>query len=128
MQDRPRRSERLNKFTWAPSKVTKALLGSTGDLLVLPSSIQALPAIKLKDDPWEHKSNYTSLYDEHECLRAYHAKLDLMGSMEEQDQSDKERQVESIDDWELKGTKQGQKVFLKVTWFGGISNGYQWIY
>lgn len=78
--DRPRRSERLNKTTWGPSKVTRAFMGSTENLLVLPSALQALPATKLKDDPWEHKINHSSLCEDHEHLRIYHAKLDLMGS------------------------------------------------
>ena len=38
-KDRPRRSERLNKTTWGPSKITKTLLRSITELLVLPLSI-----------------------------------------------------------------------------------------
>ena len=39
IHDRIRRSERLNQTTWGPSKVAKALMGSTGYLLVLPSAL-----------------------------------------------------------------------------------------
>ena len=97
MKDRPRRSERL-KTTWGPSKVTRALIGSTNELLVLPSAIQALPVIKLKDDPWEHKTSYSTLINDQENLRAYHAKLDLMEFMDQPDQSNKKWQVESINE------------------------------
>ena len=90
-------------------------MGSTGNLLVLPSALQALPAIKLKDDPWEHKTKHINLHEEHEHLRGYHAKLDLMGSFGEQDQPDKEWQIETINGWELKRTNQGHQALLKVT-------------
>ena len=102
-------------------------MGSTGNLLVLPSALQALPVMKLKDDPWEHKVNYASLLDSHETLRCYHAKLDLMESSNTYDYTNNGWQIENIDDWELKRTNQGLNVFLKVTWFGGISSGYTWM-
>lgn len=125
---RDRRSERLKKTTCGPSKIpSKALLSCSNDELLLPSSLQAIPAVKLCDDPWGHIPKYHELDAEHELLRVYHAKLDLMSNVDNPDQADLEWQVESIEEWELKKTKQGQMLFLKVTWSGGQAmgtNGY----
>jgi hypothetical protein len=125
----PRRSERLKKSTiWAPSKVTKALLGSTSNILLLPSSLQALPSFKLLDDPWQHIPGLGELSNKDEALRAYHAKLDLWQQVQNPEQDDYDWQIEKIEDWELRKSKSGQKVYLKVTWIGGGTNsGFLWM-
>ena len=40
------------------------------------------------------------------------------------DKSDYEWQVETITDWTTKSHEGIDQIFLKVTWIGGINNGY----
>ena len=99
-------------------KITKAFLGCTHNLLLLPFSVQAIPAIKLKDDPWEHMTKYNELCDNHEPLRAYHAKLDLMDAMDNPDHENLKWQVENISDWELKKPNRDRKYLYKSLGWG----------
>ena len=57
-------------------------------------------------------------------MRAYHARLDLMQSITNLEQSDYKWHVESITDWTTKGYLNDQEIFLKVTWIGGNK---QWV-
>ena len=72
----PRRSDRLKKSqgtTWTASRTRKTMTVN-GKSIIVPSSIQAIPSIGLKDKPLcLHQSTPLSLSPEHEDLRSYHA-------------------------------------------------------
>ncbi|HEY9707174.1 MAG TPA: hypothetical protein V6D48_03105, partial [Oculatellaceae cyanobacterium] len=52
-------------------------------------------------------------------LRKYHAKLDIMNALEQQDQQDLDWQVKEIQDW-----KKRKHILVKELWFGGNK---QWV-
>jgi len=89
-----RRSERLKRTTtFGPSKVTNAMLVNQKGMMLLPSSIQAIPAPNLKTVPKKEKiirvlSEVLDNTKSGEALRLYHAQLDLLNSIYHPDQSD----------------------------------------
>ena len=117
----PRRSERIKNTSWTGTRQSLTVNGKR----LLPTSIHALPSKGLKDIPLVHtKPIPLTLNKQHEELRAYHARLDLMESILNPDQSDFEWQVEAITDWTVKRHAEVDQIFLKVTWIGGNK---QWI-
>jgi len=122
-----RRSERLRaNFTkWEPSRITKAMESAKSGLTLLPTSIHATSVkptevkkvITVPDTPLDTSEKI-------EELKAYHAQLDLQSAMDNPEQCDVDWQVEEIEAWEMRKDRGGNKVFLKVKWFGGDK---QWL-
>jgi len=121
----PRRSERLKDrpTIWEASKSRKVMIINS-KMLIVPSSIQAVPTKGMLNKPLIHNEKHVPLSIKEETLRAYHARLDLMQAIIHPEQSDYDWQVESIIDWTTKPNKNRQDILLKVTWIGGDK---QWI-
>ena len=96
-----------------------------GKSIIVPNSIQAVPAIVLVDNLLiQDKSTPLSLDFKDESLRAYHARLDLLQSIVHPEQSDYDWQAENITAWTYKTNQDSKTLMLKVTWIGGDR---QWI-
>ena len=122
----PRRSERLKKppgTTWTASRTRKTMTVN-GRSIIVPSSIQAIPSKGLNSKPL-CLSKATLLNPQHEELRAYHARLDMMQAIINPEQTDLEWQTENITEWTTKGDPDSLHVLLKVTWIGGDK---QWVF
>ena len=84
---------------WTASKDRKAM-NVNGKTLIVPSTVQAIPAKGLINKPlFKLDSIPLNLDSKHEDLRSYHARLDLKQSIIGPDQSDLDWQVENIVDW-----------------------------
>ena len=96
-----------------------------GRSIIVPSSIQAIPSIGLNDKPlFLNKAAPLCLDPQHEGLRAYHARLDMMQAIINPEQEDLEWQAETITEWTTKGHPDNLQILLKVTWIGGDK---QWV-
>ena len=123
--DKQRRSERLKKTTiFGLSKVTNAMLVNQKGMMLLPSSIQAIPAPNLKKVQKKEKvirvlSEVLDNTKSGEALRLYHAQLYLLNSIYHPDQSDLDWQVEDIEDWMVRKHDEAVRIFLLIHWIGG---------
>jgi len=90
-------------------------------MMVLPSSIQAIPAPNLEhlDIPLSVISEPLETTQIGENLRLYHAQLDLLESIYHPDQSDLDWQIEDIKTWQVRKHKSLDVIFLLVVWIGG---------
>jgi hypothetical protein len=96
-----------------------------GRSIIVPSSIQAIPSIGLNDKPlFLNKATPLCLDPQHEGLRAYHARLDMMQAIVNPEQEDLEWQAETITEWATKGHPDNLQILLKITWIGGDK---QWV-
>jgi len=113
-----RRSKRL-QTRWEASKERKAHFTNTENVIILPSCIQAMPGIGLKDVPLVHDHAPPLIpQTSHERLRAYHSRIDLLRAVIHPEQSDYDWQVKDVLDWILKTKGKTQVIMLKVSWFG----------
>lgn len=109
------------KTTWEAAKSRKTM-HVNGRTLVVPSAIQAIPAIGLnKSSLFKPDPIPLSLDEKHEDLRAYHARLDMIQSIISPEQCDYDWQVENFIEWryEVQGFNKEKAIALKVTWIGG---------
>ena len=117
--DKPRRSERLKGSTvFGPSKTTNAMLTNQKGMMLLPSSIQAIPAPNLTsqvEKPVLVLPEALDISENMENLRLYHAQLDFLSSLHHPDQADLDWQIEDVKDWTVRKQGDLELIFLLIS-------------
>ena len=121
------KAETSPRTKWTPSKIIKGLAAAAViGVSLLPTAIIAEPCVQLVDfgetahfsDPMALKPMDTS--NKLECLRAYHARLDMMNEIESPDESKSDWHALYIEKFLVKPREDDSKdIRFKVQWHGG---------